>query len=171
MFAEWQGVVSGNGLILPNSSGNGTIETCYDDINSLPRVPETTLTFLDISCPGALNNPVRVPVAIRVKDTIVNTTDIFSGDYILHPCVPNPFNSSTTISYTLTESTDLSLKIYNQLGQEVRNLFLNKKMNPGEYSEEWDGRDNFGNPLDAGLYICQLTANGITRTSNVVLIR
>ena len=142
----------------------------------MPRVPETTISFLDIDCPGALNNSVRVPFAIRTKDSVIVSSPFifpaeFDQKFILHPNVPNPFNSVTTITYTINESTDLSLKIYNQLGQEVRNIFSNTKINAGHYSKEWDGTDNSGKLLDTGLYICQMNAGGVIRTNNIVLIR
>lgn len=173
--ANWDGIVDGSGITLPASSGMGMIEICYDDIDLLPVVPMTTISYLEITCPGAINNPVRVPFAIRVKDTTTIAIDIIPGEldqkYVLHPCMPNPFKSSTSISYSLSESTDLSLTIYNSLGQEVRSLLSNKRVSSGEYTQEWNGRDHAGNALNPGLYICQMNAGGVVMTSNVVLIR
>ncbi|MEL6822069.1 MAG: FlgD immunoglobulin-like domain containing protein, partial [Calditrichota bacterium] len=54
---------------------------------------------------------------------------------------PNPFNPSTTIRYSLEKANTVSLKVFNTLGQEVRTI-VSSQQAAGEYSVEWNGRDN-----------------------------
>ena len=68
---------------------------------------------------------------------------------------PNPFNPSTTINYNLAEDSDIMLKIYNSLGQEVKTL-VNDFQTAGYNSAEWDGTDNFGELLSSGVYIYRI---------------
>jgi mannose/cellobiose epimerase-like protein (N-acyl-D-glucosamine 2-epimerase family) len=86
------------------------------------------------------------------------------GTFILGQNYPNPFNPSTTIPFTLARSAVVSLKIYNALGQEVRTLLTGRK-DAGQYTLQWDGRDNFGRSVASGIYFCQLSASsGENRT-------
>jgi len=95
------------------------------------------------------------------------------GTFILHQNYPNPFNPSTTIPFTLARSAEISLKIYNTLGQEVRALFNGRKDN-GQYTLPWDGRDNLGRLVASGIYFCKLSASGaenLTLTRKMILIK
>ncbi|MBU0713123.1 putative Ig domain-containing protein [bacterium] len=82
---------------------------------------------------------------------------------------PNPFNSQTTIRYTIGAGGfvtfeeafeelvpfDVSIKVYNILGQEVATL-VKKLQLPGFYSVSWNGRNKVGKPVSTGLYIYQV---------------
>jgi len=71
---------------------------------------------------------------------------------------PNPFSGSTVISYELTESLEIILKIYNISGQEIRTL-VNKNQPAGKHSVVWDGKDNSGNAVGSGIYFYKLKIN------------
>jgi aminopeptidase N len=72
--------------------------------------------------------------------------------YSLSQNYPNPFNPSTTISYQILRSSDVQLKIYNMLGQEIRNYsYVNQK--DGKYKVVFD---SFG--LSSGTYFYKLIA-------------
>jgi len=66
---------------------------------------------------------------------------------------PNPFRTSTQISYTLIRSGHVSLKIYDLSGREIQTL-VNEVKNAGEHTVQWDA-DSFGN----GLYFYKLKVN------------
>lgn len=168
--SNWDGMVDGDGIMLTSSSGMGEIEFCYENLSMLNEVPATTISYLEITCPSAINNPIRVPIAIRVKAE-VGIDRISSEKFLLNTCVPNPFNSNTRISYSLSESADVSLIIFNQMGQEVRSLVEDQKVGVGSYSVEWNGRNENGNLLSPGIYICQMTADGFQQTSKMVLVQ
>ena len=68
---------------------------------------------------------------------------------------PNPFNSSTWIPYHLATDGPVRLGIFNTLGQRVRTL-VNEAQTVGAYQTYWDGRDQKGAAVAAGVYIARL---------------
>ncbi|KPL02182.1 MAG: hypothetical protein AMJ90_06510 [candidate division Zixibacteria bacterium SM23_73_2] len=70
---------------------------------------------------------------------------------------PNPFNASTQISYSLKSDADVTLKIYNILGQEVKTL-VNKHQTAGNYTITWNGKDSRGNDIATGIYFYRIKA-------------
>jgi hypothetical protein len=72
---------------------------------------------------------------------------------------PNPFGSSTTISYQLEKPAKVQLKIAHQTGQILRTVEQGQQA-PGNYTWQWDGKDALGQRLPAGLYTCELCLDG-----------
>ncbi|MEW6686705.1 MAG: FlgD immunoglobulin-like domain containing protein, partial [Candidatus Edwardsbacteria bacterium] len=90
---------------------------------------------------------------------------------------PNPFSSQTAIRYSLSaishEPSAIShttLKIYNIAGQLVKTL-VNEPQNPGYYAVRWDGKDEAGKKVSAGVYFYRLTAGNFTATRKMVLLQ
>ncbi len=81
---------------------------------------------------------------------------ISSGLLSLSLIDPNPFTTKTTVKYTLTKATDVSISIYNLLGQEVKKLYSGKQ-SPGVHSISWDGNGNSGK-LPTGIYLLRIKA-------------
>ena len=99
----------------------------------------------------------------------VAPADLPSG-YALHQNSPNPFNASTEIRYRLPRGEQVSLRVYNTLGQEVR-ILVDGVLPAGEHAIHWDGRNGSGGPAASGLYFCRLTAGGFSQTVKMMLIR
>jgi len=72
---------------------------------------------------------------------------------------PNPFNPITCIPFHIDRDMDVFLAITNVLGQTVR-VLINEKMNVGTHTVFWDGRNEMGRGIGAGLYICMMKAGG-----------
>jgi len=70
---------------------------------------------------------------------------------------PNPFNPSTAIRYALPKPAQVSLSVYNILGHAIVELEAGNK-GPGVHQVEWDGADNRGIAVAAGIYFYQLRA-------------
>ena len=87
---------------------------------------------------------------------------------------PNPFNSVTSIQYTVTSRQNhpilTTLKIYNILGKEVREL-VNTNRSTGSYSTSWDGKNNEGKEVASGIYFYQLRAGDYRETKKLVLMK
>ena len=62
---------------------------------------------------------------------------------------PNPFNPSTDIVFNLEQSSNITLTIFNVLGQKVKVLADESKL-AGTYSLSWDGRDDMGALVSTG---------------------
>ncbi len=83
---------------------------------------------------------------------------------------PNPFNSYTHIRYTLQQSANVQITIYNALGQKVR-LLENSYKNPGSSMIQWDGTDEHGHSLASGLYICHIQADLYRKSIKLLLLK
>jgi len=67
---------------------------------------------------------------------------------------PNPFSESTVIKIQVQEPTDITLDVFNVLGQKITNLAQNVAVNTGIYSIPWSGVVESGNLLQTGTYFC-----------------
>jgi hypothetical protein len=90
--------------------------------------------------------------------------------YVLHQNYPNPFNPETEIVFEMLETGELSLKVYNTLGQEIRSL-ASGHFEAGVYSVRWDGRDNNDQKVVSGVYIYQLRAANVTQVRKMTLLK
>jgi hypothetical protein len=71
---------------------------------------------------------------------------------------PNPFNPSTTIQYELSAASKVVLKIYDMLGQEIR-MLIDEMQPAGRKAVIWDGKNNLGQTVSAGVYVYALRVN------------
>ncbi|MFC1569776.1 S8 family serine peptidase [bacterium] len=83
---------------------------------------------------------------------------------------PNPFNMTTRIPFQMSKSGHVEIQIFNILGQKVVSL-LNESLIAGDHSINWDGDDEFGNPMSSGLYFYTFKAQGFTKVRKMVLAR
>lgn len=101
---------------------------------------------------------------------INNITSSLPDNFRLYHNYPNPFNPSTTISLDIPYKSEVSLKIYNILGEEVKTL-LNRQLSAGSYNFEWNGTDNAGKQVSSGVYLYKLTTNNISLSKKMVLLK
>jgi hypothetical protein len=83
-------------------------------------------------------------------------------------CKPNPFNSSTEISFVLHENTNVNLCIVNLEGKEIRNL-LSGNQKPGNYNISWDGTTDSGLLAKVGVYLMIIQTNKKIITEKLIL--
>ena len=83
---------------------------------------------------------------------------------------PNPFNQTTTIRYQLAKDCDVSLTVYNQIGQKVRTL-VHEKQGFGSQSITWDGSNDTGEELSSGIYVYRLQVDDKVQTRRLMLLR
>jgi FtsP/CotA-like multicopper oxidase with cupredoxin domain len=83
---------------------------------------------------------------------------------------PNPFNPTTTINFQLPKNEFVELKVYNQLGQEVRSL-IKSNYEAGSHSVIWNGKNNLGQAVSSGVYIYRIKAGKFTKSMKMNLIR
>ena len=88
----------------------------------------------------------------------------------LYPNYPNPFNPVTTIQFELPKATDISMAVYDLLGNEVRTLVREKK-DAGTYFVQWNGRNNQGAQVTSGIYFCRFTTLEYTRTQKMIFLK
>jgi len=91
--------------------------------------------------------------------------------YTLGQNYPNPFNPTTTIPLTLPEKSEVTLKVFNLLGQEVVTLF-NGTLNAGRHFFIWEGMNQKQALMPSGIYIYQMKTNtGFRFAGKMVLIK
>ena len=100
---------------------------------------------------------------------LIASSDIPTG-FTLGQNYPNPFNPETEISFSLPEMMEVSLTVYNILGQEVRTL-VSGEMEAGTHTIYWNGRDNAGNSVASGIYFYRLNTESFGRTNKMVLMK
>jgi parallel beta-helix repeat protein/predicted outer membrane repeat protein len=90
---------------------------------------------------------------------------------MLRNAVPNPFNPQTRISFGLQRETTVSLQVFDIAGRLVRVLIDGEVRDRGNHEIVWDGRDDNGNQMASGIYVCRLAAGGITETNKMMLVK
>jgi outer membrane protein assembly factor BamB len=104
---------------------------------------------------------------IAIRDTVTSVgndkEEIFS--YSLEQNFPNPFNSTTHIKYTIPQSGNVTLKVFDILGNEVA-VLVNKFQDSGKYDVTFEGDD-----LSSGIYFYKLTSGSFTDTKKLILMK
>ncbi len=83
---------------------------------------------------------------------------------------PNPFNAAVTLAFELTHSASVGVRIYNELGQQVRVLAAEGMRPAGSYQFVWDGRDHAGQFQASGTYFLVLAVDGAVETHKLTLL-
>ena len=114
----------------------------------------------------------HLPVFVDFK--IDNTTSVSShelpSNFDLSQNYPNPFNPETSISFTITKDTQVTLTIFDVLGREIRKL-SDYNYQKGSHSVIWDGRDDLGNLVSNGIYLYQIQAGSFSQVKKMMLLR
>ena len=97
-------------------------------------------------------------------------SDLLPTEYALHENYPNPFNPSTTLRFDLPYAGDVSLTIYNMLGQKVK-LFDMRGIQAGKHTLRWNATNDYGDPVGAGVYLYQLHTKDFVKTRKMVLLK
>jgi hypothetical protein len=121
----------------------------------------------------ASNNEFFGPVTAKIEqseddngiDEIVLGNDLYSN-------YPNPFNPSTTISYSIAEASNVTIDIFNIKGQKINRIF-------SEYVQEvhtkrnivWNGDDAAGNQVTSGIYFARIKTTSFTKTTKMLLTK
>ncbi len=101
-------------------------------------------------------------------DALLGTTEYpktIPHEYALHDAYPNPFNPTTTIGYDLAQAGQVTLVVYNLVGQHVATL-VNGTMNAGRHSVVFDAT-----VLPSGMYVCRIEAGGFSAMQKMVLLK
>ncbi|MFQ5772196.1 MAG: T9SS type A sorting domain-containing protein, partial [bacterium] len=147
--------------------------------------PQFILPFFDVVPAGAQLVSVTSPgekTGINFNLPGLNLRDILSDveespDIALQPETfqlfqnyPNPFNPSTVINFRVPRAADIQLHVYNLLGQRIRTLFEGRKA-AGVYTTQWDGLNDKGEIVSAGIYFLRLESDNLSLTRKMLLVK
>ncbi|MBU36636.1 MAG: hypothetical protein CMG29_05450 [Candidatus Marinimicrobia bacterium] len=90
--------------------------------------------------------------------------------FALHQNFPNPFNPTTTLRYDLPEQANVNITIYDLLGRQVASI-INQEQKAGFQSVIWNATNDLGNPVSAGIYLCEIKAGKFVQTKKLVLLK
>jgi len=141
-----------------------TIEITFDTTDLVAGIYESEIV---ITYNGDL---AVIPVILTVsgtdaeEDTVLNVTALFVN-------YPNPFNPTTTISFSIAQTPSfVNLEIFNLKGQKVKQL-VNSQLSAGQHSVIWNGTDDNKHPVSSGIYLYKLTAGSKIQTKKMLMIK
>jgi hypothetical protein len=152
-----------------SSGGDQEWEISYTNsgVSGSPDVPEecTLDSNGNIYVTGISDLDYAVVKYVQTPTSLGETQGETPEDLFLFQTFPNPFNSTTTFSFSVPSSLFATLSIYDVLGREVATL-VNEKLGPGTYARQWDAT---GRP--SGVYFYRLKAGDFIETRRLLVLR
>ncbi|GEM_PF-5230286 len=122
-----------------------------------------------IVVPHRIDGRIRLEAQVLEGNTVTGMTSVKSNR--LHDATPNPFNPATSLYFDITQTSHVTVSIYNLLGQMVSTL-IDEIRDPGQHSATWEATG-----LASGVYLARLTVTGdqgqllYARTSKLMLMK
>lgn len=91
--------------------------------------------------------------------------------FTLNQNYPNPFNPTTNISYSLPKAANVTIRIFNSIGQEIAVLVNNELQSAGYHKLSWNGKNSAGRVAATGVYFYQMQTNEISMTKKMLLLK
>lgn len=165
-------LVTGDTLLLGQTGYNvNTIDIVFDENGILYGVKGAGNVISDLFTIDQNTGAATLIGATGIKDiralgysindqivSVDNNPEVIPSEFTLSQNYPNPFNPSTTINFTVPQTSDIKITVYNLLGETVK-VLVDKQMNAGTHSIVWNADDNFGNKVTSGIYFYDLKAN------------
>lgn len=114
---------------------------------------------------GKSGATTKIVVSVSESVTGVLETQEGIGSFELNQNYPNPFNPSTVISYQLPMTNNVSLNVFDVLGNNIATL-VNEKKEAGNYTVVFDGAN-----LSTGIYFARLQSGNVVRTIKMFLVK
>jgi len=102
---------------------------------------------------------------LKLVMTSVNENNAAVDNYTLMQNYPNPFNPLTTITYYIPKSSNVKIRVTDEVGREVKTL-VNEFQNTGSYSAEFNG-----NGLASGIYYYTIEAENFVETKKMIMVK
>lgn len=147
--------------------GNGTVVAVNNSTSNNP---------FTLTAPGpgtyTVNAGFKSPSPRRWDSVLVNISVTGIEENSSNPVsiklfenFPNPFNPSTTLRYSISEASFISIKVFDLIGNEITSL-VNEEKSAGTYELNWDAVN-----LPSGVYLYQLKAGSFIETKKMVLMK
>lgn len=116
---------------------------------------------------GAIINGIIYGTITSVQN---NKGEVIPIDFKLLPNYPNPFNAGTIISFQTNSTRDINLSIYDLLGRKTKTL-INQEISSGTHRLFWNGRNEKGDELSSGIYICRLQSSSYSFQRKMLMLK
>jgi len=83
---------------------------------------------------------------------------------------PNPLGGATEIRYEVAKTSNVSIKIYNAMGQLV-SVLKDGRTEPGRYSITWDGKNRTGEHVSSGVYFYKMEADQYSAVKKMLVVK
>ncbi len=119
--------------------------------------------YLEVWSYDVVNYPQSIAAAVAAgyytATSVQESRPETPAGFELEPNFPNPFNPSTTITFSVARKSNVKITVYDELGRLVTTL-VNGEMDAGSHHTVWDGRDNQGEGVASGVYYCRMEVIG-----------
>lgn len=100
---------------------------------------------------------------------MIDSPENHPGDFQLHDNYPNPFHSTTSITYSLPESAHVEIAVYSTTGQRIVTL-VNEEKAAGNHQISWNAKNSAGRSIPSEIYLYRMKVNDYTRTCKMMLL-
>ena len=121
-------------------------------------------TDIDVLSASALDSEINWYENLSIVG-VESTSNELPTKFSLEQNFPNPFNPSTTINFSIPETSFVTLKIFNSLGEEIESL-ASEELGAGNYKYDWNA-----NNLPSGIYFHKIHSNEFTHNRKMILIK
>jgi len=155
--------------------GGSVIDGCSNSLITLKlyNAIEDTEYNVSTDISGSCSDSNIEELSVLGK-AVVGEEDIILTSFKLQQNYPNPFNPTTTINFNVQVDGIVTLKIYDITGRLVKTLVNNEFKSSGNangYDVMWDGTDNFGVGVSAGLYLYNLQSTDMNVTKKMIYMK
>jgi hypothetical protein len=155
-------------VYVPTRGDRIPFNVSFSDADGGANVREGILTLSPYDNDTAWQTP-RDWMYTWMEDDIASAIEDFNqvtpAQYELSKNYPNPFNPTTTINYTLAKAGQVTLEVFNMLGQRVKTL-VKTKQDAGSYSVQFSAEG-----LSSGIYMYRLQSEGFVQVNKMVLLK
>jgi hypothetical protein len=134
----------------------------FDPVGSGQVLVTAAVSGFEVTDAGALT--------LTITGEVTAAGDLPTAVFRLDQNVPNPFNPTTKIGFSLEKAGPVELIVYDVTGARVATL-LREHRPAGPYVVQWDGRDDRGAPVGSGVYLYKLTAGPRVDTRKMILLK
>jgi len=155
--------------IIPNFQSTGWWYDYFtgDSINVSNTTENITLQPGEFRIYTSVKLPTPEPYLVN---DVEKTDDVVVTDFLLEQNYPNPFNPTTNIEFRIANSGFVSIKVYDILGREVKDL-VNEELSDGIYKIDWNGDNEFGEKVSSGIYFYRLETGSFVNSRKMILMK
>ena len=104
------------------------------------------------------------------ESTVMVDEEMLPNDFNLFQNHPNPFNPQTIIRFTIPSTQNASIAIYDMMGRTIRKVNMDGLL-PGIHQFKWDGKNQRGSSVSAGIYLYKLSTLNFSMTRKMILLK